>query len=402
MNPRVIRVGRPIANEGDGVTVSTPAAFPVSGYPDTLEFHVRNVPAEHVRLDRTDWLIMGLLMPAMLHGLDIDLQTPISSGLAFALGDLQSILMVQHPRLQRIRIRAPEIEDKAPRGSAVATGFSAGVDSFSTIMEFTGCDRSGDAITHLTTFNVGAMENRASTAELFQTYCRRTEIYAERKGLACLFVDTNLADFYAHAFTFQQTHTLRNAAAAALLAGFIRRYYYSSAVAFGEVRVSETYDIADADPLILALISTPALHFVSAGSTYSRLERVKRVAEFEDSFDMLDVCVDSPDRRIKRDKPNCSVCWKCGRQLFSLELIGRLERYAAVFDLDRYRQYRTFIIGQVYAARHSVNERDIIALAKTSGIRIPISSRIMSWAINRKNSRLLRRLKQPIKMLMRA
>ena len=69
----------------------------------------------------------------------------------------------------------------------------------------------------------------------------------------------------------------------------------------------------------------------------TRLEKVKLVGGFEPSFDSLDVCVGDPTHRSNSERPNCSDCYKCRRQLVTLDLLGVLDSYETVFDIENYR-----------------------------------------------------------------
>jgi hypothetical protein len=368
-----VEVGRPEVRYGPG---TAEIRCQVSGdrMPDALWFRVPARFAEFLAVERPDWILTALLLPAMVRGARLVVDAPVSERLHYGVtGDLPYVLRKQDARLQDIAIESSGLSpaSRRGRGTAVGTGFSAGIDSFSTVMDTTSEKLSAPhQLTHLVVLNVGAMGEGEKAAELFARYSERVARYAAASGLDFVTVDSNLVEFYTGDFTFQQTHTIRNAAGVLALQPLFRRYYYSSSFEYTKHFVGPTYDMSFADPLILSMLGTEDLEFVSAGSRYSRLDKVKRVASFPDSYGFLDVCVGDAQRRAYAQYPNCSVCWKCGRQLLTLELLGKLDAYREVFDLDRYRAARTDILASVLRSAYckkQPNDLDVIRLARSSG-----------------------------------
>jgi len=125
------------------------------------------------------------------------------------------------------------------------------------------------------------------------------------------------------------------------------------------------------NPITLPLLSTETLDIVSAGSQYTRIEKTIRVAEIEESYRFLDVCVDENPLKI-----NCSACDKCMRTMLTLEIAGKLERYSMVFDLDTYRKNRDFFIEEVLQSNDSYLLKEIADFIVMSGFIVPLSSRL--------------------------
>jgi len=386
-----IKVGRPVVAIVDGfATVSCPVAG--EGLPDLLWFRVPEEFSRYAALDRPDWIPVSLLMPAMLRGRDLELDVSISEKLHHSLvGDLQYILGEQDTRLNTVDIRTRGLLDREAfeAGTAVGTGFSGGIDSFCTVAENSG-DEAHPAfrLSHLVVNNVGAMGSDDNASILFQRNCARARSYAQASGFGFVSVDSNLADFYMDDFTFQQTHTIRNIAAVLVMQRLFQRYFYASTFKYDEQFVGPAYDNAYADPLLLNLLSTEHLEFISSGSRYSRLDKVKRVAEFPASYPLLDVCTCSrvgASQDTGNDYVNCSTCFKCRRQLYTLELLGKLEEYSDSFDLSYYKSNRTEIVTGfyfgVYTKSLNPNDMDVITLAMDKGQISPRRVRLMSLAI---------------------
>ena len=89
------------------------------------------------------------------------------------------------------------------------------------------------------------------------------------------------------------------------------------------------------------MMSTEVLDAVWVGGTYTRVEKTLQVAELEDSWDVLDVCV-------RNDRAgNCGTCKKCVRTLLTLEIAGLIDRYAGLFDVASYRRQRHWRVGRI-------------------------------------------------------
>lgn len=69
---------------------------------------------------------------------------------------------------------------------------------------------------------------------------------------------------------------------------------------------------------------------------------------------------------------NCSICPKCCRTLLTLELIGKLDAFRSVFDVDKYRRKarRLFIAETLVGADREMFFRHIVDLAEERGVNL--------------------------------
>jgi hypothetical protein len=93
------------------------------------------------------------------------------------------------------------------------------------------------------------------------------------------------------------------------------------------------------------LLSTESVTFYSAGSNYSRVQKTQIVSEFELSYQYLNVCL----FKIK----NCGRCLKCKRTLLTLDILGCIEKYRNVFNLDAFYKIKDSYIKEVIASKNS-------------------------------------------------
>ena len=320
-----------------------------------------------------DSALLALLIPAMSRGEDIFVRGPVSPLLLHQVrGPVQAMLRCVLPTLRRIRIEAEETATvTAPSGRGVVTGFSGGVDSFCVLADHTGPDVASELrISHLLYNNVGSHSDGGEG--LFEERRARLRPAVDRLGLPFIGINSNVNDFFTGTgLTFQQTHTVRNAAAALLFQAEIPLYLYASSFAFSDIAVMEDPALARTDPVLLPMLGTEAMRLLPSGTEYSRVEKTVRVAEVEASYEFLDVCV------WATHAGNCSKCWKCMRTLLTLDIAGLIERYGRVFDLRVYRERRARFIGEVLQSRHPLM-REILAFARDRGVSLPWISRAYS------------------------
>ncbi len=321
----------------------------------------------------SDAALAALLIPAMAAGEDIEVAGTISERLLYNLSrPLQRVFRHVIPALRPVAIRADEVAGgRASPAAGVATGFSGGIDSYCVLADhhYSTEVPARFKVSHLLFNNVGS---HATGEPLFEQRHERLRPAVERLGLPFVVVNSNLSSFYDEDFSFQQTHTPRNASVALLLQGGIGRFLYASAYAYPDAFVGPSYDMAYSDTVTLPLLSTESLDAFSVGSEYTRVEKTLRVAELPDSHATLDVCANA---QYAGGYANCSTCWKCLRTLATLEIAGRLERYTASFDLDAYRRHRREYFSTLLASRDPLL-REIVEFAAQRGYSLPISSRL--------------------------
>lgn len=305
--------------------------------PDSLWF---SVPVEAASLlnPRGDAAIVALLMPLMSLGRRVTVEGPFTDELAWNVrGEVQQILRRLRPELAPVEIDFDDLVPPLPPGTAVGTGYSAGVDSYTTLARFLFAADvpAGMRVTHLLYNNVGSHGHGETGRTRYENRLNLLRPHARSTGLPLIDVDSNLDDFFlATGIAFQPSHTIRNSAVVHLLSAGIRQYLYSSAVSYDDVTCTPTFDISHADPILLPFLSTRSTTLQSSGSDLDRKAKIALVAEMPLTYERLDVCVAS------RDGTNCSECRKCQRTMLFLELLGALDRYGKVFTTPRNPRWR--------------------------------------------------------------
>lgn len=326
--------------EGGRAIVS--ARFTCDGQDRALWFATDAAHGEYLCHERADAFLVVLLLYGMSHGQDVHVAAPVSDRLLYTLPTylIPPMHRMAPELLAQVNLTCDQpAAGTLPNAGAVGTGLSCGIDSFFTIAHHSreGVPP-GHRITHLAYHNVGAHTREDGDSEtLFRERQGRIRAFAAEYGYPLVTVDSNV-DEILDRFSFIQTHTFRNAAAALALQKLYRTYYYSSSATiyqFGfELGHPSFYE-----PYSLHMIGSNTLSFFCSGTTHTRVEKTKVVADYAPSYHYLNVCV--------TESENCSTCFKCLRTLITLDIMGKVDRYAGVFDLEKYRRVKAQALSDI-------------------------------------------------------
>lgn len=370
---RVLSISQPLLQVNDSVArLSVIVRFPEG--PKELWFSLPALHADKLSAQTCDGFVLGLYAAAAKRGLDIHVEGPLSARLLYALnGPCGELLHTLLPHTRKVRVLADDSCDVDWGGRGVYAGFSAGVDSFCTLYSHTRQQTPSELrLTGLFYNNVGSHGRGTTGANLYALRERRIRALAAQTGLPLITVSSNLDALLG--VPFQLTHTLRNVAVSLLFQKACGTFLYSSLVHYRDVRARAVTDMGYADPILLPLLRTETTACQSSGSEYTRFEKTRLIAGHALSHSGLDVCVSqSPSATI-----NCSACWKCLRTELALELLGELDRFGSVFQLQRYRRCRTLYIASVLQSRDPL-VRELRDQLEQLGFRVPRASSVLSW-----------------------
>jgi hypothetical protein len=369
---RSLSISQPLLQVNDSVArVSVVVRFPEG--PKELWFTVPAAHADKLTLDTCDAFVIALYPAAAQRHLSIRAEGAVSRRLLHSLnGQCGELLQTLLPRSRKVRVIANDSCAIDWGGRGVYAGFSAGVDSFCTLFSHTQKDVPRELrLSGLFYNNVGSHGRGKNGEDLFRMRQRRVQALAAQLGLPLINVSSNLDSLLG--LSFQLTHTLRNVAVALLFQKVCSTFLYSSLVHYRDVTTRGVRDMSYADPILLPLLRTETLSCQSAGSEYTRFEKTRLVSAHALSHAALDVCVsETPSATI-----NCSACWKCLRTELTLEVLGELERFHAVFQLERYRHCRTVFIASVLQSRDALL-REIAEQIAQRGFAVPLASTLLA------------------------
>jgi hypothetical protein len=326
---------------------------------------------------RCDGFLVALLFPAMAYGEDIEIDAAVSKRLLWNVNTfVQDILLAYDDSLRRISVTATSVASDVPSGATrVGTGFSGGVDSFSTCYAHYERERDSDyKIDTLVFLNVGShgRVGNERTVDLFQRRYAFLKEYADTVGLPFIPVDSNIHhwhDEYGHL----RTVTLTLVAGVLATGNLFKRYYVASAGYsyrqwIDEAPRQRAYSTAGCcEPYLLPLLSTETTEFVLDGIQWSRAHKTLNITDYALTRQFLNVCL-----KYEPQKKNCGRCSKCKRIGLTLSAVGKLEEYADVFEIGAFRRREyVHMCRAVFDYGSDPFARDIVDFARSRGKKYP-------------------------------
>lgn len=322
---------------------------------ENLWYRVKPEHGQYLCDDRADSFIVTFFAFAMERGLNLRSAYPVSQKLWYQLTTqvMPQLAVTSKGLGQEIEIFAEKVTEPYPGSRGVGTGMSCGVDSFATLYEYTElCDLPEYRLTHLTHFNVGAHHGQTGTFDaglqrkLYQKDVAMVQKFCDTYGYQLVAVDSNLTEvldrFWGYV-PFSATHTYRNVGTVLLLQKLFSKYYYSPAYNLDHFICKLGEDTAAYEKYLLPNLCTETTSFYNSNRSWTREEKLKRIAQFPQSYDWLKVCVKSDT--------NCCKCVKCMRTILGLEAIGKTHLYARAFDpqtvADSRERLKTYMLCQV-------------------------------------------------------
>lgn len=316
---------------------------------DCISFEVDRDPGVMGVEQIADAFVLPGVIGAMAHGCDVHFGFPVSESLLLNLrAALLPLLLRLHPDLfsHTTEIRAEgvtRVPSATARGSA--TGLSCGLDSLATIADLLNLPVSHSMrLTATAFFDTGNHDplHRGDASSLFMARTAHARACASDLNVPLFIVGSNVDEWFPGVFA--RLHTLRNASAAFLLAPAVRHYVYANAVPLWATRFSSA-DSAYADAVLLPLLSTEALTFQSGTPALDSIGKARLITGLPAARHHLNVCL--------YEGHNCSRCEKCLRRMLALDVVGGLQEFREVFDVESFRRARLWYIGYVltYASR---------------------------------------------------
>lgn len=292
----------------------------------TVWYEVEEEYSNYLCYEKADAFLAGILPLAMAFKHDIIVKgAPVSEKLYWSLSNLLIPCLDKYSNYyQKIHIEA-ELTDITYDSFAVGTGFSAGVDSFFTLLKNYNMPTSSFNITHLTFFNVGANGSYggAKSEERFAERIKTYEPYIKKLGVGFIKINSNISEFVMMSYNY--THSFRSLSAVLAMQKMFKTYYYSAGFTLDEFCMNPA-DSAYYDLMNVQALSNESVTFYTTGTVETRLDKVKYISQFSDTYSLLNVC--------NEHDYNCRTCEKCIRTMTELYSIGQLEKYSEVFDVD--------------------------------------------------------------------
>jgi uncharacterized SAM-binding protein YcdF (DUF218 family) len=364
------------------VRPALPGRPAVSG-PRVLRWRLPDPPA---RLT-ADPLVPTLLLLAMRRGEDVRLDGGVSAKLLAGAEAAQDVVLgwdaevrrrrtIATPPQRRARIVA-EVRDPGPRAPGVAAFFTAGVDSFHTVLRH--LDEI-DALVYVHGMDV-ALEKRGLRARVVRGIRRA----ADALGKPLLEVETDVRRLSDSILGWTAYNGAVLASVAHLLAPRFGTVYVPATLTLGRLRPLGSHPDLD------HLWGTEEVELVHDGMEAERLDKVRLLAGSEAARHSLRVCWTNDGGAY-----NCGHCEKCLRTMLAVAAVGALEDFTTFPPLAARHAVRTFL-ATTSAARRPAWEMATRALAeagtapaaaRTAQVGLTVSSRLPPMVVARAKSTL--------------
>lgn len=330
---RVITIRRPKVETRDGRSRLS-AQIDVSGDIREVWFEVEEKYGKYLCYERSDAFLIALLNWAMREHCDFVCEAPVGEELLYQIKTYLIPAVVKASRtLYAPKITAEIDTGTLPCAGAVGTGISCGVDSLHVIANQARSPFPHLRLTHLILNNVGAFFHDDDDRQ-FRWQTEHAKQFAKEYGFEFIQTNSNLADAFPQNHFL--THTYSSCFTVYVLQKLWRVYFYASSgddfTAFNLVD-NENHDAAHYELLSLPCFSVRNLKIYSEGGAKTRFEKTKRLVDFVPAQKYLHVCTSDTGG-------NCNRCGKCKRTLVTLDALGALEKFRAVFDINFYRKNR--------------------------------------------------------------
>jgi len=259
-------------------------------------------------------LSVGLL-PAMKTGSTLIVDGPISHKLFNTMGPICNFYCALNPSLKRIKVKNVIAEPKGPpKENRVGTFFSAGVDSFYTLLKHQ------EEITDL--IFIHGFDVPLDNDALRRSVSEMIREIGLHFGKRVIEVETNLRSFIHPYLRWLHSHGVTFGSVGSLLFPFFHRIYIPASHTYA----TATFYLLGSHPALDPLWGTETLEFVHDGCEATRIEKVALLSESDVALKSLRACGQDPGGGF-----NCGRCEKCIRTKINLHIAGSLDR-CTTFD----------------------------------------------------------------------
>lgn len=336
-----------------------------------------SVPSEYedwLTDDVYDAFLVAALYPAMYYNEPIIIEGNVSHQLYFnCTRYVKSIIQFFRDGMSNVDIKIQGFKNAKKKYHHIGTGFSAGIDSFTTFYDHYEKETDLDyKIDTLFFFNVGSHGGGGETArKKFLARYNYLKKFPDEIGLPYIPMDSNLFDFYQKYWEFDAGQFCR-CAAILVFQKAIDKYFLSSDYSYKEImfykfnRATTSFSEL-AETFTNPLLSTEVCNIITDGGQYLRTGKTLLLKDYAPAHKYLNVCVGTQE-----SAHNCGHCQKCMRTLVALDTLGILDKFSEVFNLKDYRRHRYRYKCRIrYYYNDSAYNKDNVDFAKANGHPFP-------------------------------
>ena len=326
--------------------------------------------------DVYDAFLVAMLFPAMSYGEDISIEGCVSEKLYDNITHyVQPCEIAFLPELHVVNVEVSGFSRAAKTNNLVGTGFSAGIDAFSTVYDrFVKEEKPDYKLSALFFFNVGSHGGGTEKARRkFHTRYDALLPCARELNLPLVPMDSNLFDYYQYEWEYNAGMLCR-ATGILVFEKVLDKYYTAYDYSYWEITHLTKLDYGSVTDLCNEMmLGTETLEVISDGAQYRRSDKIRRLLDYPMIRKHLNVCVGDISTA-----DNCSVCHKCNRTLLAFEIFGCIDEFSEIFDLEKYYpQSYAFKCYTVLHRKSDIYANDNYLLAKK--MNFPLPSYPIAW-----------------------
>lgn len=359
-----------------------------------LFFEVDDEYSRYLSTDNANAFFIALLPFIVKFNYDVEIKSPISSQLYYQLTSYLLPMLCKEFKKKDIQIKC-ELTDKKYNGKGVGASVSCGVDSFYTLLKHKKCiDKSYD-ISHLCFFNAGSNGEYGGkqAKKLYDERVEHIRQFCKENGYPLVTVNSNMNELIM--MNHEKRHTFTTLACVFCLEKLFSKYYFASGFGFNGSHITDE-DTAYYDILNVHCLSNENISFYCSGIETTRMEKVKFISEFEETYNWLNVCVGD-------SWTNCCKCTKCIRTMTALDSIDKLNLYENVFNISYFKNNRNRILAELLIGNRDEMQHDfcdeILMTYKKNNKKIPVRAYLISLFPNKSNIKIFLKKFLPRKII---
>lgn len=338
----------------------------------TIFYEVDTKYGKYLSDERSDAFILALVELGMQKKADIYYDAPMSEDLKYQLENhLIPVYAKNITGMYRIQLYGSFTDEPIETEGVAGTGFSAGVDSFYSVLKHKDSEYKSRRVTHLV-LAVNGAANTGYTEEIdrewYDDEMKRFKPLAEEMGLELIGIYSNVSLISKYKTKLRGGGGIVTSSFVHALRKLFGTYYWASGYSANEFKFDDI-DSCYMEMFYIPLMSTCGLRFYVSGLEVNRPQKVAYIADFPVVQKGLTVC-----GGIK----NCGICPKCTRTMAELYSLGKLEKFGSVFPVKEYMNNYPRKMARELAQDHPPFTTDIIDSMKKNGKRIPVSSYVLS------------------------
>ena len=365
-------------------------------------FSVGREYGEYLCDETADAFVLMMLQLAMYSGQDLKVEAPVSARLLFNIENtLQPLFAKALPGFRHIKVMAQSTPDQQYHGKAVGCGCSLGVDSFSALLKHMSPDVPENyRVTHLALFNCGQLGDvdLKGAEENFHKTIADLEPFVKETGLPLVAVNSNLNELYVDSgVRLLQSFVNRTISCVLALQKLFGKYVYATSYSVEQFFFSPK-DESHMETTFVPLLGTESTEVILTPPAMTRVEKTAYLSKHALTYRYLDVCwaeqmkycVDNnPTLADTKTKQNCGRCIKCLRTLLTLDILGEIDKYKDIFDLDAYYQRKKwFICMTARRSESDIFSQELVDLIKSKNYPIPFMAKVhcydgLGWRVLR-------------------